>query len=256
MKGDQMTDNQLATRQEGGALALDPNATQVERMFSQIMAASTNPDVDAGKMTALVDLQMRMMDYQKAEQFAQAKVAALREMPTISKRGRIMNKGTEQSRFAKLEDIQAVVTPILDRHGLIITFEVGQAGNRVTVRPVLTHSNGHIEKGEAMPLDIDTTGSKNSTQGAGSAATYGKRHAIIAALNLRISGDADDDGQGAGGGRKLTPQQAELIDYGERAARDGPITYQEWYKALDTASKGWLVLEGEHDRLKTFAQNL
>jgi hypothetical protein len=240
--------------QQGGPLAAIPEgASQVERMFAQIMAVSTDPNVDAGKMTALVDLQMRMMDYQKAEQFAKAKAAALMEMPAIGKRGQILAKGGGvQSRYSKLEDIQAAVTPILFRHGLVISFEVGQAGNKVSVRPVLTHTSGYIEKGEAMPLDVDTTGSKNSTQGAGSAATYGKRHQIIAALNLRII-DGDDDGQAAGGGRSLTQAQSELIDDARSASMRGAAGYLEWFKALDAASKGWLVMEGEHDRCKTEA---
>lgn len=233
--------------------------SQVERMFSLVMSAATNPDVDAGKMTALVDLQMRMMDYQKAEQFAKAKVAALREMPTIGKNGAIVVKGVEQSKYAKFEDIQHVVDPILHRHGLVISFEIGQLGNRVSVRPVLTHTSGHVEKGEAMPLDIDTTGSKNATQGAGSAATYGKRHAMIAALNLRVAGVGmpDDDGNGAGNaGPALQPFERDLLARAEAEANNGPTSYLEWFKSQDAASKGWLVFGKHHDRFKEHAQNL
>lgn len=224
--------------------------TQVERMFELVVGAATNPDVDPGKMTALVDLQIRMMDYQKSEEFAKAKVAALMEMPTITKRGAIKNgRGEVQSRYSKFEDIQAVVSPILFRHGLVINFEVGQAGNQVTVRPVLTHRNGYVEKGEAMPLAVDTTGSKNATQGAGSAASYGKRHAMVAALNLRIDGD-DDDGRGAGRIAPRPAHETNLINAAQESASKGAAAYTAWFQSLTTAEKGWLAFSGEHERLK------
>lgn len=237
----------LATAKAPGALA---EQSQVERMFDLVVSAATNPDVDPGKMTALVDLQIKMMDYQKAEQFAKAKVAALMEMPTITKRGAIKNAQQKvQSRYSKFEDIQEAVTPILFRHGLVISFEIGQSGNSVTVRPVLTHTNGHIEKGEAMPLAVDTTGSKNATQGAGSAASYGKRHSIIAALNLRIDGD-DDDGQSAGRIAPRPQHEVDLLAAAEEAASNGAAAYTAWFQSRTAAEKGWLAFAGEHDRLK------
>lgn len=243
----------------GGAIvphepAANLPTTQVEKMFSQIMAASTDPNVDPAKMTALVDLQMKMMDYQKQEEFNKAKLAAIMEMPIITKKGAILNKNNQvQSRYSKFEDIHRAVMPILKRHNLVISFNVGHTGQLVTVTPILSHTNGYVEKGEPMALPIDTTGSKNGTQGAGSAASYGKRHSMKAMLNI-IEGGEDDDGQSTGkGGAQLSPSQLKLVADAEAAARDGGTYYLDWFQKLSTPEKGWLVYEGRHEEMKKIA---
>lgn len=227
--------------------------TQIEQMFTSIMAAASNPDVDPAKMNALVDLQMRMIVFKREEEFQQAKIAAIMEMPRITKNGAIKNNaGAVQSRYSKFEDIHAVVMPILKRHNLVISFDVGQSGNMVTVTPILAHTNGYSERGGAMPLSIDTTGSKNATQGAGSAASYGKRHTMKAMLNI-VEGGEDDDGQAAGGkvaASRYTPEQRQMITTAETNAKGGAQLYGDWFKQLGAAEKGWLVYEGVHERCK------
>lgn len=236
---------------EGRDLALrEGGEVTAGRMFNALIAAATDPRVDPGKMSALVDLQIRMMDYQKREQFNQDKSAAIMEMPSITKRGAIKNNsGQVQSRYSKFEDIHKVVMPILARHNLVISFKVGHAGNLVTVTPVLSHANGYTEEGEAMALPIDTTGSKNATQGAGSAASYGKRHSLKATLNIIEEGE-DNDGQGAGGSPALSTAEQRLVEAAERQAKAGGENYQAWFSSLTAAERGWLVFSGRHEDLK------
>lgn len=247
----------MSDKPTGTAVAAYADGSEAQRMLAMIHDAATNPEVDAQKMVTLADLAIKLQDRERETEFRRAKVAVLLETAKlrISKKGAILNKtGGVQSRYSKFEDIHRVVTPMLAAQHMAISFEIGQAGNQITVRPVLTHANGYEEKGEAMPLQIDTTGSKNATQGAGSAASYGKRHSIKAALNI-IEGDEDDDGQSAGPGRGqvLNEHEELLVADGNAAARKGADAYAEWFKGLQASERGWLVVSGRHDQLKQAA---
>jgi hypothetical protein len=230
--------------------------SEAGKMLAMIHDAATNPNVDAQKMVTLADLAIKLQDRERENAFRRAKVAALFETSQlrITKRGAILNKaGGIQSRYSKFEDIHRVVTPIFARHQLAVSFKVGQAGNMVTVRPVLTHANGYQEEGDAMPLAIDTTGSKNATQGAGSAASYGKRHTLKALANI-IEDNEDDDGQGAGGAKAgLQPHEQELVDEANDAARRGSTAYETFFQGRTPAERGWLVYSGRHEQLKQAA---
>lgn len=257
---------ELSTAKSGGAVVQSEAQSQVERMFEMVISAATNPDVDPAKMAALVDLQVKMMDYQKQEQFNRDKVAALLDMPSISKRGEIIIPAKEgrparkQGNYAKWEDLHSAVTPILGRNNLVMSFNIGSQGQQIAVQPILSHRNGYVEKGEFMPVPLDTSGSKNNTQAAGSAASYAKRYAATAMLNLKTVNE-DDDGQAAGGTARdpsafLTDAEAQLAASGEKTAKQGPIAYQEWFSVLSTTEKGWLVMSGRHERFKNIAANL
>jgi ERF superfamily len=251
MKGRAMSD-QLPATQEGNGNAVAKADGQAASMLSSVVSAARDPSVDADKMVTMANLAMQLQDRERESEFNRAKMAAIMEMPAITKRGAITNKaGGVQSRYSKFEDIHRAVMPILRKHGLAISFNVGNQGGMVTVQPILSHVSGFTEKGEAMALPIDTTGSKNGTQGAGSAASYGKRHTIKAMLNIIEAGE-DDDGQSAGGGPldRLTPQERELLALGNAAAQQGAQTYAEWFGLLSAAEKGWLVYTGRHEELK------
>lgn len=230
--------------------------SEVAQMFDSLVALAKNPDVDPSKMAALVDLQTKMMGYKQQEEFNRDKIAALFEMPHITKAGAIKNKnGGIQSRYALFEDMHRAVVPILRRHNLVISFNVGYSGQMVTVQPILSHVNGYVEKGSEMALPIDTTGSKNGTQGAGSAASYGKRHTMKAMLNIVEDGE-DNDGRGAGS--KLIERedwQGELIHDARKAALGGLASYEGYFKGLSAMKRGYLVDCGEHENIKAAAQS-
>lgn len=232
-----MTDQSTElTTTEGGAVA--PVTSQ--NILAMVMQAARDPSIDADKMKTLADLATGMQDREAERRFRMAKHAAVQEMPSISKRGAILNKqGGVQSRYSKFEDIMAVVKPILDRHNLIATFHVHHSGQMVTVQPILSYADGELafeEKGGQMVLAIDTTGSKNATQGAGSAASYGKRHALKAMLNIVEAGE-DDDG---GGSNELPPEALALIDRAREAARGGTEAYRQFFEGITKDERAFL----------------
>ena len=238
----------------GQQVASRSEPSEISQMFASLVELAKNPDVDAEKMAALADLQLKMLKHKQQEEFNRDKIAALWEMPSITKKGAIKNKaGSVQSRFAYFEDILRVVKPILRRHNLAISFNVGNAGQMVTVQPILSHSNGYVEKGAEMSLPLDTTGSKNGTQGAGSAASYGRRHTIKAMLNIVEEGE-DNDGQGAGVKYiERADWQETLVDEGRQKATEGMAAYEAFFRDQSAMRRGFLVDSGEHDKLKVAA---
>jgi len=215
---------------------------ETSQMLMDVIRLSMSPDVDGAKTTALAELAMKMQDREAERRYRMAKHKAIMEMPSISKAGAVINHktGAVQSRYSKFEDIDRIVRPILARHHLVIGFNVGHQGQMVTVQPILSYSDGEMtftEYGGEMVLAVDTTGAKNATQGAGSAASYGKRHSMKAMLNIIEEGE-DDDG---GATIKLDPETTGLIDAGREAARKGSAAYAEFFGALNAQQKGFLV---------------
>ncbi len=236
-----------------------PQVSQSAAIFQSLVELAKDTTVDAVKMTALVDLQMKIMDRDAQSEFNRDKIAALMEMPTINKKGAIIHPGKDgrpdrvQSRYSRFEDIMAIVKPILDRHKLVLTFNVGHNGQMVTVQPILSHANGIVEKGGDMSLPLDTTGSKNGTQGAGSAAAYGKRHSAKAMLNI-VEVYEDDDGQlGKGVAADASDEEQDIINEGQIAATSGTAAYMAWFKALAPRWAAMMIYKGGHDGLKRAA---
>lgn len=218
-------------------------------IMAMILDAARDPQVEAAKVETMANLAMKLQDREQQAEFNRALNAAIMEMPVVSKTGQIIipdkNGGASrvQGSFAKYEDIDRVVRPILQRHNLAIRFEIGEKDQTITVRPIISHANGFTERGEAMRLPLDSSGSKNNTQGAGSAATYGKRYTLCAALNIITEG-VDDDGSGT----VVMPYEREqlVLEGAEAAHNDG--TYAEFYSHQSPKDRAWLVTSGNHAR--------
>jgi len=231
--------------EQGRAIA---PARDSNSMLAMIANAASDPTVDAGKMVTMANLAMQLQDRERQAQFSAAKVAAISEMPRVFKAGK-----SDKHKYAKFEDMHARVMPILARHELTLNFTIGQQGNLITVEAVLEHTNGVQLRGGPMSMPSDTGPGRNPVQAVASTISYGKRATMKAILNIIETDRPDDDDGNAGGGTgaaPMEPYKRELIQAGERAAKEGPTFYLDWFKGLDTAQKGWLVFEGHHDRLK------
>jgi hypothetical protein len=163
-------------------------ANLVERLAS-------DPNVDVAKLERLIAMNERAQDRNARDLFNQAFVKMATDIPEITEKGQITNKdGNVQSLFARFEDIQRVVKPILQRHGFALSFRCEWPDKKtVKVIGVLSHDAGHARESEFMS-DADPSGSKNAIQGLGSAVSYGRRYTTIDLLNITSRGQ-DDDGQ-------------------------------------------------------------
>lgn len=232
-----MTDTSNAIQVSGEA-----NGITAQNFLALIVEAAKDPAIDANKMKTLAEVATSMQDREAERRFRMAKHQAVQRMPSITKRGSIINHktGVLQSRYSRFEDIMAVVKPILDDHNLIITFNVDHEGQMVTVQPILSYADGEMafeERGGHMVLAVDTTGSKNATQGAGSSTSYGKRHALKAMLNIIEEGEDND----AGGDNSLAPEFERLVNEARDAARGGTEAYKTYFENLTKEQRVFLA---------------
>lgn len=141
-------------------------------------------------------------------EFGIAKVALAMQLPDIPKSKKIefidKNNQKRETPYADRADIEKVLDPLCRVHGFSKEYSTdtidGKACQVLTVR----HVGGHKEVFRSPYMMIDTSGSKNNNQGAGSTAEYGKRYALVGAFNI-IGVDKDDDGNmGKGDNAKPT----------------------------------------------------
>lgn len=248
----------IAKGGEGRELAhTEERGITVGQRLQLLREALTNPDVQPEKAIAMADLMFKLEDRDARAAFINAKVAAISSMPHIGKDGKNTHTG---SRYAKWETMQPIITPILARHGLVLNFDIGNDGNRVTVAPILS-GHGWEERGGAIVLPADVGKGRNDVQAVASSVSYGKRHAAMAMLNIVQRGITEDDDGNAGGGTPLDPYQAladherQLVDDGRRMAAEGIEPYQAWFKELPTDQRGFLAYNKAGNGMSWHDQN-
>ena len=193
-------------------------ATETVALLGLIERAAADPSVDLDRMERMYAMYERASARSAKSAYIQALASARAKMPTIIKRGVIVGNVKEggvvtgkakQSTYAKWEDVVDTILPVLDGHGLVLSFRTDQsAADRVTVKAVLAHVDGHSEE-SSMSLPLDAGGGKNNVQSWGSSVSYGKRYTAFALLNL-VGRDEDNDGAGAPA-ETISEQQQDAI---------------------------------------------
>jgi hypothetical protein len=98
--------------------------------------------------------------------------------------------GSYTYRYADLADLLALVRPLLARHGLAVTQDVQTVDREARVTTFVLHVSGGSLAFGPLGLPLGDT-----PQGTGSAITYARRYALLAALGLAT--EEDDDGHAA-----------------------------------------------------------
>lgn len=184
--------------------------TSPQAMLQIVARAASDPNIDVEKMERLLGVQERMMAKQAEINFNRSLSTLQENLPRIRKTGQIKMKGVVQSTFAKYEDIDDVIRPLLIQNGFSLRFNSRESNGKVVITGTLAHRDGHSITDE-IPLSIDASGSKNNVQGVGSTISYGKRYLVGMLLNLVFCGE-DDDGQSAGYVPISDEQAAEIKD--------------------------------------------
>lgn len=119
---------------------------------------------------------------------AAALVQAVGELSDVPK-GREANVGQYRYRYADLADLLGMARPVLARHGIAVLQQVTSEPGTVLVWTTFVHTSGqYITQAPFGMADGKTP------QATGSAVTYARRYALLAALGLAAE---DDDGQHA-----------------------------------------------------------
>jgi hypothetical protein len=172
---------------------VEPIVSENAAVMAIIERAALNPDVDAAKMDQLFALQEKVLSRNARTEYFRALAMMAGAMPAIAENGR----GHNATKYAKWEDIQAAITPVLGQHGFALSFRTKVEEKAIRITAILAHREGHTEENELL-LPADNSGSKNAVQAVGSSITYGFRYTACALLNIQ-TGVADDDGKAAGG---------------------------------------------------------
>lgn len=181
----------LTKIQEQGAVA--PIVSENAAVMAIIERAAMNPEVDAAKMDQLFALQEKILSRNARTEYFRALAMMAGEMPAIEEKG----EGHNKTKYAKWEDIQAKITPVLGQFGFALSFRTKVEEKAIRITAILAHREGHTEENELL-LPADNSGSKNAVQAVGSSITYGFRYTACALLNIQ-TGVSDDDGKAAGG---------------------------------------------------------
>lgn len=168
---------------------------QVDAFMGLVDKLSAMPNLDPVKLTAILDQQERVMKKQAEIVFNQQMAAMAAVMPRIIKNGVIdLGNGKGKIPFAKYEDIDTAVRPLMIEHGLSISFSSKQRdGGGLIVEATLSHVMGHFRTA-CLPLPLDDKGAKSNIQGIGSTLSYGKRYLLCMLLNI-VTENEDDDGK-------------------------------------------------------------
>jgi len=188
-------------------------------LLSAIGQLARDPTVNIANLQALMTMQERLEDRQAERAYAEALRSAQAEVPQVERLGHVdLGKGTGYT-FARLEDLDHVMRPIMEKHGFSIIYDrVMREGGGLIVTATLAHTGGH-SKTASFPLPLDTGPGRNNLQAAGSTDSYARRYLLEGFFNIVRKG-ADDDGKSGGAKYILAEQVAELQGLLKEAGRD------------------------------------
>ncbi|WP_454917350.1 ERF family protein [Xanthobacter sediminis] len=210
-------------------------------ILGAIMQAASNPQIDADKVERLMKMYREIVADEAKRAYLAAFPAMQAELPVVNQNGQIeiREKGTakviQSTRYAKWEDINEAIQPVLGKHGFGLSFRLSVAADgKQNVTAVVSHNEGHQEE-TTITLMHDSTGSKNSVQAVGSTISYGQRYSARALLNFqsRAREDRDDDGQAAGGHEEpatITAEQAAELRQLIQTHRRNEAKFLTWAK--------------------------
>ena len=192
----------------GGAAAVLAENEEPHSLLEVIARAVSDPRMDVEKMERLLAMHERIVEGNRKVAFADAMSRLQAKLPQIRKDGRIVVKGTERSRYAKIEDIDIAIRPLLAEEGFSLSFDSDSTDAKLfKLSCKLAHKEGHSET-KVILLPLDASEYRSNVQSIGSTVSYGRRMLIKMHLNLIERGE-DDDGQG--GSKPISAEQAKKL---------------------------------------------
>jgi hypothetical protein len=209
-----------ANEQTGQVVAHPANSDPFLAMISH---AASDPNFDIEKMRQLVGIRNEELARQARVAFDSAFAEMQPKLPVIDRNGRIeirkkdkdgeRNGDVQQSSaYALWADIKDACNPFMLEHGFGISFRPKTtADGKIVVTCILSHRDGHREESDSIPMQHDSTGSKNAVQAVGSSLSYGTRYMGIMMLGV-VTKENDDDGRGAASPQYVTEDQVREIE--------------------------------------------
>lgn len=216
-----------------------------DETLSMIERVALDPRIDVEKLERLLAMKERVLVDNRRIAFEAAMARLQEQVPQINKYGQGKN-----SKFAKLEDIDVIIRPLMAAEGFSVTFdEESHTEKTVTFVMRFAHREGHSEsKRLTVPIDVAAKNREGNSvrpaiQDAGSTVSYARRYLLKMHLNI-IETNEDTDGESKA---TITPDQAAellkmmddvkmdrgrfLVFMGVGAAKD--ILARDWNKAVN-----------------------
>lgn len=206
-------------------------------LIQMIERVALTPEIDIDRMDKLLTFLERIKASEAEAAFTGDFAAMQPDLPSIDANGSIVHNNKLIAAYAKWEDINDIIKPVLTKHRFVLSFASEQDEKGLTITAILKHSAGHKETA-TLRLPLDTSGAKNAVQAIGSTVSYGKRYSAGLVLNLtsRAPTDADDDGKRAGNGESVTDEQAAEIRKALKDADADEAAFLAWMKAESVES--------------------
>lgn len=209
----------------GDKLARVENETAM--VLDGITRAALDPNVNVEKLERLLGIQERLLADHRKTAFRAALARLQEKLPQITKAGVILDKeGRARNKFAKYDDIDAVVRPMCAEEGFSFSFDSKSAGALIEFTCTMAHRDGHAET-KTLSLPVDAGAGRNAVQSIGSTTSYARRYLLSMHLNI-VTRDEDDDGQGAAGNEPITREQAAELHRQLIEAGGDPGRFVKW----------------------------
>lgn len=211
------------------ALVHHAEATAIEHASTSVLdviaRAASDPAVNVDKLERLLAIQERLLADQRRQSYMSALSRLQAKLPQIAKSGVIADRdGAVRNRYAKIEDIDAVVRPICAEEGFSFSFDSKPTQGGVSYECAMHHRDGHSEV-KSLVLPVDQGAGRNAVQSVGSTTSYARRYLLGMHLNL-ITRDEDDDGNG--GSEPATPEQRETLKAQLAAVNGSEERFLRW----------------------------
>lgn len=176
-----------------------------------MIAAAMDKDCDIHKLERLIEMRNNELDRCGKAQFNKSFAKMQEKLPRVVA---LHKNGHTNSKYAKIEDINQVILPVLCDFGFAISFQIKeQTNNSISITASLLHEEGHSET-TTLQMPVDLSGKKQAIHASASTITYAKRYALCMLLN--ISTGEDDDGNGSfknnNAPLKISPEQVQTLE--------------------------------------------
>lgn len=186
----------------------EPSVGQMLQTFLANPESAKNVEV-AERMFALWE----RAEARNAERlFAEAFARVQAEMPRIEADTGVPDKyGAVKYRYARLDDIFALASPIIRKHGFTVTFSSDIKEDRVIQTCTVQHIGGHKRANQYMARIGSGPIHASPAQADGAAATYAKRQAFCDAWMIVVDHDTDGRADAKDEGAPISFEQAAYL---------------------------------------------
>jgi hypothetical protein len=187
--------NQIATTVPVQSNALTLADPAMPSLLNFVALAVRDPDIKIDKLEALLRMQREIIADDARLQFHRAMSAVQGEMQPVL---RDATNTQTNSRYARLETIDAVMRPIYSRHGFSLSFNSEPVeGANIRIACEVAHSAGH-SKMYHLEAALDTAGpqgklNKTPLHGLGSSVSYLRRYLTCMIFHVVLANE-DNDG--------------------------------------------------------------